>query len=135
MVRSYSTSGNNHGSSNDDKRSHSHFKTEDRSNAFDFSSISTALKWIGGGIVALAVVTSPWTIPLLQTTQRMLTAEDEVQFERSKHNSDTQIDYQRAMRDQVLVEVQPKTWCVSFPHPSSLLVKPIFPSLSVELRC
>ena len=72
------------------------------------------VKWIGGGLAVLAVVTCPWTIPLLQSTQRMLTAEDEVQFERSKHNADTQIDYQRALRNQVLVEVQPKTWCVIF---------------------
>lgn len=111
-LRRYSTEEGQHNSGKRDSTSKSHFKTEDRSDAYDFSSISTALKWIGGGLVALAVVTAPWTIPLLQTTQRMLTAEDEVQFERSKHNSDTQIDYRRALRDQVLVEVQPKTWCV-----------------------
>lgn len=61
-------------------------------------------------MVVIMMVTAPWTIPLLQTTQRILTSEDEIQFERSKHNGDTRIDYERALREQVLVEVKPRTW-------------------------
>lgn len=61
-------------------------------------------------MIGILIITAPWTVPLLQKTQRILTAEDEIEFERSKRNSDTQIDYQRALREQVLVEVEPKTW-------------------------
>lgn len=79
------------------------------SNSSGFT-IPAIWKWIAGTIGVGLIATLPWTFPLLRATHTILTEEDEIEFERSKRNSDIQIDYQRALHDQVLEEVQTKSW-------------------------